>query len=52
MRVQQTRHQRDEVASLQDVRDILQCGSSQTEAQSAPLKHQTSHMSEEIEDNL
>ena len=46
---QQLRRQRDEITSLETFRAILEHGSSQSQ-DDASLKHQTSHMSEESEE--
>ena len=42
-------HRRDEITSLETFRAILERGSSQSQ-DDASLKHQTSHMSEESEE--
>ena len=47
---QQPRHQRDEITSLETFRAILERGSSQSQ-DDASLKYQTSHISEESEEN-
>ena len=50
---QQPRHQRDEITSVETFRAILERGSIASQFQDdASLKHQTSHMSEESEDNV
>ena len=49
----QPRHQRDEITSVETLRAILERGSIASQSQDdASLKHQTSHMSEESEDNV
>ena len=49
----QPRHQRDEITSVETFRAILERGSMASQSQhDASLKHQTSHMSEESEDNV
>ena len=48
---QQPRRQHDEITSLDTLRAILEHGSRQSQ-DDASLKHQTSHMSEESEDNV
>ena len=48
---QQPRPRHDEITSLETFRAILERGSSQSQ-DDAPLKHQTTQMSEESEENL